>query len=64
MKAITVLERDMEDRLEVLLQAFVVAWSGTKTAGDYGVIDRPKAEKIAVQRMLGKNRRGKTGKAT
>jgi hypothetical protein len=62
-KAITAPEITAEALLETAISSLVTSYSGTKTAGDYGVMTRAKAEKIIIQRALAKNRRGRTGGA-
>jgi hypothetical protein len=60
-KAITQIDNYFDVQVETVLKAAVAAYSGTKTAGDYGVLTWDRAEKKLIQAAIRKNRKGNTG---
>lgn len=52
----------MADQLVLTgIKQLMASYNQTKTQGDYGYMDWPKAEKIYLQAAMRKNRRGNSG---
>lgn len=60
-KAITNPELQADKLVNDAIATLVRTYEQTKTAGDYGVINWSKAERLIVKSALRKNRRGNTG---